>query len=583
MGSSLTGQKINQTYDALLKVSDNGALDGTLQTITDGLGNDSALSLSTAGASVGGTLAVSGNATLSSTLGVTGAATLSSTLAVTGNLTVDTNTLFVDSTNNWVAVGATSINSARFGVVTSSGTSTLKVHAQHNSSPIASLELQRGSGDAWGADAYGDYKINNGDGGNLIFDYGESGTTTERMRIHSGGDISFRDSSANEAFYWDASAASLGIGTNSPNAKTNIENGHLLVSQSANTTQENILLQGAGYHIGSTLYGNVSIRSNYNHLENSGTLNFYTAASGTNTTERMRIDSSGNVGIGTGTITGYSNKILHIAGTDGAELHITTNGSGGLQSDGLSIGLRDSDGSVQISQRDNSFMAFATNDTERMRITSGGYLKASDNGTYLAASSTYHELKSSVNSAIAVVSSTAGSPNGISLQFLSASPNNSANVFFECYDSTESKFIVYSNGNAVNRNNSYGAISDAKLKENVVDASPKLDDLMQVQVRNFNYIGDDKKQLGVVAQELEQVFPSMIDESPDYEEVEVPQLDHNGQEVLDENGEVVMTKERVDLGTVTKSVKYSVFVPMLIKAIQELNAKVESLEAQLNA
>ena len=44
-----------------------------------------------------------------------------------------------------------------------------------------------------------------------------------------------------------------------------------------------------------------------------------------------------------------------------------------------------------------------------------------------------------------------------------------------------------------------------------------------------------------------------------------------------------MTKEKVDLCTVTKSVKYSVFVPMLIKAIQELNAKVESLEAQLNA
>lgn len=64
--ASLTGTKIKDTYDALLKVSDNGALDGTLQTITDGLGNNSSLSLSTAGASVTGTLAVSGAATLSS-------------------------------------------------------------------------------------------------------------------------------------------------------------------------------------------------------------------------------------------------------------------------------------------------------------------------------------------------------------------------------------------------------------------------------------------------------------------------------------------------------------------------------------
>ena len=72
MGTSLTGVKIKDSYDSLLKVTDNGPLDGTLQTITDGLGNNSSLSLSTAGASVGGTLAVSGATTLSSTLAVTG-------------------------------------------------------------------------------------------------------------------------------------------------------------------------------------------------------------------------------------------------------------------------------------------------------------------------------------------------------------------------------------------------------------------------------------------------------------------------------------------------------------------------------
>jgi len=65
----------------------------------------------------------------------------------------------------------------------------------------------------------------------------------------------------------------------------------------------------------------------------------------------------------------------------------------------------------------------------------------------------------------------------------------------------------------------------------------------------------------------------MIDESPDFEE----------QEVIDEEGNI--TTERVDLGTTTKSVKYSVFVPMLIKAMQEqqeiindLKARIETLE-----
>jgi hypothetical protein len=120
--------------------------------------------------------------------------------------------------------------------------------------------------------------------------------------------------------------------------------------------------------------------------------------------------------------------------------------------------------------------------------------------------------------------------------------------------------IIYGNGNIVNANNSYGSLSDSKLKENIVDASPKLADLMQVQVRNYNFKSDPShKQIGVVAQELEQVFPSMIDESPDRD------------------------SEGNDLGTTTKSVKYSVFVPMLIKAMQEQQALIATLTQRITA
>ena len=73
---------------------------------------------------------------------------------------------------------------------------------------------------------------------------------------------------------------------------------------------------------------------------------------------------------------------------------------------------------------------------------------------------------------------------------------------------------------------------------------------------NFNRIGNEQKQLGVIAQELEQIFPSMIEE------------------VIDRDA------EGNDLGTTTKSVKYSVFVPMLIKAIQELTARLAAVEAK---
>jgi len=53
-------------------------------------------------------LNVTGATTLSSTLNVTGATTLSSTLNVSNNLTIDTNTFFVDSTNNRVGIGTVS-------------------------------------------------------------------------------------------------------------------------------------------------------------------------------------------------------------------------------------------------------------------------------------------------------------------------------------------------------------------------------------------------------------------------------------------------------------------------------------------
>ena len=80
---------------------------------------------------------------------------------------------------------------------------------------------------------------------------------------------------------------------------------------------------------------------------------------------------------------------------------------------------------------------------------------------------------------------------------------------------------------------------------------------MQVKVRNYNLIGDELKQIGFVAQELEQIFPNLVEDCPD------------------------LDKENNDLGTVTKNVKSSIFIPILVKAIQELKAEVDSLKQQL--
>jgi hypothetical protein len=121
------------------------------------------------------------------------------------------------------------------------------------------------------------------------------------------------------------------------------------------------------------------------------------------------------------------------------------------------------------------------------------------------------------------------------------------------------KFQVEDSGSVNNRTGTYGTLSDVKLKENIVDATPKLDDLNKLQVRNFNFKGDADKQLGFIAQELEQVFPLLVSETPDKD------------------------KDGNDLGTVTKAVKTSILIPILVKAIQEQQAIINSLKARLDA
>jgi hypothetical protein len=234
-------------------------------------------------------------------------------------------------------------------------------------------------------------------------------------------------------------------------------------------------------------------------------------------TEVMRIDSSGNVGIGT-TSPGYKLAVVGRVSYSGA---IGEGADTTLSSTGTTIRLAESS-TWQI-------VSFYTAGTERARITSGGDMLV---GT------------TSSSGKLSVDGGTGMSSSGVIARFLGTSGNS---------------LIVRGSGNCENTNGAYGAISDAKLKENVTDATPKLEKLNQVRIVNFNLIGSEQKQIGVIAQELEQIFPGMVEETADTD------------------------SEGNDLGTTTKSVKYSVFVPMLIKAIQEQQTLITSLTARIAA
>ena len=122
---------------------------------------------------------------------------------------------------------------------------------------------------------------------------------------------------------------------------------------------------------------------------------------------------------------------------------------------------------------------------------------------------------------------------------------------------------VKGDGDCQNTNNNYGALSDSKLKENIVDANSQWDDIKAVQVRNYNFKAETNypthTQIGVVAQELETVSPGLVKDNPD----------------LDANDN--------DLGTVTKSVSYSVLYMKALKALQEAMTRIETLETKVAA
>ena len=196
--------------------------------------------------------------------------------------------------------------------------------------------------------------------------------------------------------------------------------------------------------------------------------------------------------------------------------------------------------------------------------------------------------------------------------------NSTAPVHLEHYLQNPSWVrVAYmaSDGDWHNKDNDYGSTSDIRIKENIEDASSKLDEVMELKVRNFNKIGDSQKQIGFVAQEFEEIFPGMVSEHDTRIVISQKEYDdlpdkttfsgsnHAGTPLITESGKDAYTVSGSDICRLqhvsgsaeyiasgsavvgledTKSVKYSVLVPILVKAVQELTTEVNNLQAQIS-
>ncbi len=207
-------------------------------------------------------------------------------------------------------------------------------------------------------------------------------------------------------------------------------------------------------------------------------------------------------------------------------------------------------------------VALTTGGTERFRMGGGGlYPKFSDLGTYQSSTGTYPEIRTSANPSsnfMLYASHTNASPQGVYLKFASASPDNSTvQYFLICEDSTTARCYIWSDGDLANHDGVYGTISDEALKRDIVDASSQWDDIKAVRFRKYRMKTDVEANsdapfmLGVVAQEIAQTSPGLVDEHANAD------------------------------GTTTKTVKSSILLMKAAVALQEAMTRIEALEARV--
>ena len=282
-------------------------------------------------------------------------------------------------------------------------------------------------------------------------------------------------------------------------------------------------------------------------------LSFSTRPDGGSVTERMRITSGGLVGINTSA----PKTNLQISNVSGADLL-----SFGISDYQAWVGAKIDLQAISAFGADMTFYTHPANSSnnatvvERMRITSAGYTKMSNTGTYQNVSDNYHELRNTANSQYnTIISTVAADPYGIYILYPSVTPNTTTNSFITCGDSTATRFYISSDGYVHSRSTSIVIISsDENLKKDITDYDKGLSEVLAMKPRYYRYKTEPEKiQIGFIAQEMDEALKgSMIDSN----------------EKNEETGENYKT--------------YQVeWYPLLVKAIQEQNQLITSLQEQI--
>jgi hypothetical protein len=391
-------------------------------------------------------------------------------------------------------------------------------------------------------------------GGDNGFDFYNTSTLVGQFGYGAGGQQFYFTKGVNMA----TSSGSVGIGETAPNCKLDVVG----ASNASNTygiiTTRNSSNGGISFGASSTSY--VWIQGN---VFGSGTAPIALNASG------------GNVGIGTSS----PSAVLDVAG----KAVFRDNSSNATFTGGGAVALKDASGSpylsfhqntgarlgyiqmygagvAQFNVEANQALTISTNATERMRITSDGnlLLGTTDNGSgaklVFFSTTAAQQLKAAGTAPAITFSNTITSPTiGGSLgactsagQFLSGTAAGDM-ILINQFTGNKLYITNYSGGVYLTQGaTSWTANSDIRLKNINSHIENAVEKLSTLQTINFSYKDDKfkKQNLGLIAQEVEKIFP----------------------ELIDKNGDGML------------GVRYTELVPVLIKAVQELKAEIETLK-----
>ena len=349
----------------------------------------------------------------------------------------------------------------------------------------------------------------------------------------------------------------------------------------SSATDDTLVIESGGVNIASITSGEFAIN------EGSADIDFRVESN--DDAKALFVDAGNNV-VGIGATTPSTTFKTSIAG-DGSSIiggiQFRNAASGGETFTIGHAGATSTSGKLNVVGA--GVLRFDTNDTERIRIK--------DNGIVLIGTS------SATNGQLEVKSTTTNSYKGY---FANSTANFTNMRLFSDVGGTETETLrIENDGDVKNTNNSYGVLSDERIKQDITDASSQWEDIKALKIKNFRRIdqvnaGLDNKMIGVIAQDLEEAGMSgLVKESiPSTGEIraneifgtiEEKQIYYNEDDSEVQNGEKTINDvkdtilEEKPSGETVKSVKSSVLYMKAVKALQEAQTRIETLETKVAA